>query len=366
MATGVVALPAAPPWKRYAGDIILVARIIAGLAILFAARHGGTYVHHIAFIAGIALVTWFVRGMGWARIYDFFVIGVLGAYAILGLQWVIEIGIMRGAAATFRGTIIASLTEEPLKVAPLIILILLLRSRARWWSGACDLMACGAALGSGFAFVEDSLRHATQFPETIGPRLFGIPLMPDAYRGFIGHGGATAFIALAFGWWTWASRRKKWRELALIPVAFVAYWMMLDHSLVNYDSYSMDRFSAFIWRLDGRGTRAPYIFVFAVVITLIAEVVILLRTQPRLRRVPLSRVFRYVSAPLDRGFGYPELRRLAVRVRGVFVYWLTHRQMRHLIAHRRGDAPLDERRYAEAVKETAARLLVAQGAITNP
>ena len=368
MTTAAVGLPARGTWRRYFGDAVLLARFVVAFAILFGSRHGTHYFHHVAFVIGVAIATWPARGLRWSAIYDFFVAGVVGAYAIVAIQWVIEVAILHRSMDTFRSAVIAPVTEEPLKVAPVLILVLLLRWRARWWSGASDIAACGIALGSGFGFVEDSMRKAfvNGYVPARGPHLFGIPLTPDAYNGFIGHGGSTGLIALCFGWWLWASRWKKWRAIALVPIALAGYWMILDHGLANYGNYAMDRFSRFIWRLDANGMRAPYALAILMIATIVAEWLMLTFVAPKVRRAPLSSAPRYIRAPLDRGLGYPELRRVLTRIRGVLLYRLSHRQLRYLMLHTNGDVPIDRRRYAQAVTETSGQLLAAHAAIKRP
>ena len=359
-----VAMPARSGWRRYFGDAVLFARIAVAMAILFGSHHGTHYIHHVLFVAGLAFVTWPVRGLRWASVYDFFVMGVVGAYVIVAVQWVIEVAILHQSFKAFRAAVVAPLTEEPLKLAPVVILLLLFGWRARWWSGAADMAVCGVALGSGFGFVEDSLRRGI-YPASEGPHLFRIPLMPDSYNHFIGHGGSTGFIALAFGWWLWASRWKKWRGIALVPIALVSYWMVLDHGLANYGNYSMDRFSRFIWRLDGNGMRSPYVFAIAIIATIVAEWAVLTFIAPKLRRASTSATLRYIRRPLDRGFGYAELRQVVTRIRGVLLYKLSHRQMRYLMLHGYGDAPLNERRYAAATREIAGHLIAGHSAIAR-
>lgn len=363
--TTTAVLPPAMTWRRYFGDVLLLTRFVVAFAILFGSHHGTHYLHHVAFIAALAIVTWPVRGIGWASIYDFFVAGLLGAYVIVALQWVIEVAILHRSMAAFRSAIVAPVTEEPLKIAPLVLLILVFGWRARWWSGACDMAACGVALGSGFAFVEDSMR-SSRYPGSQGPHLFRIPLTPDAYSGFIGHGGSTGFIALAFGWWLWASRFKKWRTLGLVPLVIAAYWMLMDHGLANYDNHAMDRFSRFIWRLDGNGMRAPYAFVFAMLITLAGEWIALNFFAPKLRALGISRCLEYIVRPLRSAFGYRELRRVVTRTRGVLLYWRSSRQMRYVMLHARGDAPMKTKDYAKAATDASARLMTGHAAISRP
>jgi len=364
--TPTAVLPPPATWRRYFGDALLLARFVVAFAILFGSHHGTHYLHHVAFIAGLAIVTWPVRGIGWASIYDFFVAGLLGAYVIVGVQWVIEVAILHRSMDVFRSAIVAPVTEEPLKVAPLVLLMLVFGWRARWWSGACDMAACGVALGSGFGFVEDSMRRATYPPAHGGPHFFRIPLMPDAYNGFIGHGGSAGLIALAFGWWLWASRSKKWRPLALIPLAIAAYWMLMDHGLANYGTHAMDRFSRFIWRLDGNGNRAPYAFLVAILVTLVAEWTAIHFFAPKLRGLPVSRCLEYIVRPIRSAFGYRELRRVITRARGVLLYWRSRRQVRYVMLHGRGDAPLNTRDYARAATEAGGRVMAGHAAISQP
>lgn len=359
-------LPARPgSLRRTAGDVFLFVRIVAGLAIIFGAKDGRPYVHHLAFLIGVALVSWAVRGVGWAAIYDAFLAGVLCAYGILALQWLIEVVLLRGVSLTFRAAVVAPLTEEPLKILPLLLLLVVLPWRGRWSSGASDLMVLGIALGSGFGFVEDSLWRTRSYGDAIGIHVLGIPLTPDARGHFIGHGAASGFICLAIGWWIWMSRWKLLRVIAPLPALFVTFWMIVDHGLWNYSTSSMDRFTAWIWRLDGSGRAAPYLFVGAAFVTMFVEWFVLFVANSKLKRLPLSRSVAYVRQPLRKGFGYAELRMVARRIRGVFAYLLTRRQLGYLLAHRRGDSPVNTRRYAAEVATTVGRLLIAQKAITR-
>jgi RsiW-degrading membrane proteinase PrsW (M82 family) len=363
--TTTAVLTPAMTWRRYFGDVLLLGRFVVAFAILFGTRHGTQYIHHVAFIAALAIVTSPVRGIGWGTIYDFFVAGLLGAYVIVAVQWVIEVAILHRSMAAFRSAIIAPVTEEPLKIAPLVLLMIVFAWRARWWSGACDMAACGVALGSGFAFVEDSMRRST-YPTAQGPHLFRIALTPDAYQGFIGHGGSTGLIALAFGWWLWARRWKKWRTLGLIPVMIAAYWMLMDHGLANYNGHSMDRFSQFIWRLDGNGMRAPYAFVVAIGMTFAAEWIAINFFTPKVGAVRVSRCLEYIVRPIRSAFGYRELRRVVTRTRGVLLYRRSRRQLRYVMLHARGDASLNRKNYAKAATEVASRVMAGQTAISQP
>lgn len=358
-------LPAATSSRRVLADTLLLARMVAAFAILLAGHDGQAYLHHLLFVVGMALVTWGVRGVRWSTIYDAFLAGLLAAYGIVAVQWLIEMVLLHGASLTFRASVVAPLTEEPLKVAPLLVLLFALRWRGRWSSGACDLMVLGAALGSGFGFVEDSFWRKKTFARAVGVHLFGIPLTPDAHSSFIGHGGAAAFICLAIGWGVWMSRWKKLRVAAAVPALVVTFWMMVDHGLCNYSTFSMDRFTRWVWSLAGRGQRAPYALVAAGLLTLFAEMVVLLATSFRLRGVSWSRALAYVSSPLRRGFGYGELRLCARRLRGVLLSRLLRRQLGFLAAHRFGDAAIDRVRYNAQLLETTSRLIVAQEAVAR-
>src|SRR6266545_1897984 len=113
--------------------------------------------------------------LGWAartvrlRVLLLAVLG--GLYAAAPVAVLLQVAWTRAFAAVsgeplFEVTSRASYTVDPfieecVKIAPLLLLWLVLRSVRRQW-GATDFVLTGAALGAGFGLAEDLLRYADQ------------------------------------------------------------------------------------------------------------------------------------------------------------------------------------------------------------
>src|SRR5258708_1707593 len=82
--------PAAPAWRRYLRDILWAARITAGIAILLASSTWPAWWHQISGLIILAILTYPVRSVRWGTIYNFFLLGMLFAYLIVGCQYLIE------------------------------------------------------------------------------------------------------------------------------------------------------------------------------------------------------------------------------------------------------------------------------------
>ncbi|HEY8130402.1 MAG TPA: PrsW family glutamic-type intramembrane protease [Thermoanaerobaculia bacterium] len=358
--------PAKGSVVRYVGDAIWAARIIAAVAIVLAVGVFPTIWHQLAFLIGLTVLTYPVRSVRWGLVYNFFLFGMLFSVAIIGLQFVIERVILGGKHALFGSVFVAPVTEETLKIAPLIALLFIARLGFRYAYGATDLMLCGAALGSGFGFVEDALRHAKSFPTPATPHLLGYAVFRDSYNGFIGHGGSTAIIALAIGWLLYALRWKKTAVLGWIVVAIATYWMMIDHALANYQVSTSSANWLFavrwIWQLDRHGALSPYVAFAALVLTLLVERLMLwrnLRPIPRLRAVAVA---RFIQSPLRGGISYGSLRQVVVHCRRLSVYILTFRQLAYLGGRLRGDRPINRQQVATLIRRRTGQVIAMQAA----
>ncbi len=132
--------------------------------------------------------------------------------------------------------ILAPISEELLKLAPLVLLVLIWNgTRARATFSATDVMLCGLAIGAGFELFEDMLGGpARTYAWSL---VYGSPVVPSVEvattRGrpdvvFIGHAASTAFMGLALGW----ARYFK-TPLRYAPVLIALTWMTWTHLLYN-------------------------------------------------------------------------------------------------------------------------------------
>ncbi|MEO8033214.1 MAG: PrsW family glutamic-type intramembrane protease [Acidobacteriota bacterium] len=254
----------------------------------------------------------------------------------VAVPWV-TVGIQAAIAAVttknegFVFGVIAPITEEVMKVLPVIVLYVWKKPLFRYLFGASDWMLCGAAVGSGVELWEDVLMRRTPSFPTSAPNLFGVPLIAGYWhesRGvFIGHVASAAFIALALGWARYLKRPSRQRAdaapsswvafrasriFAYAPAALVLFWMMVDHAGNNlrteHDWYWAPAHA--VYYLSARGRLAAYVFLVAAAATIVIEGVLLTRMPaPRspakaghssgrrgwLRRLILSHQIRYVQ-----------------------------------------------------------------------
>jgi RsiW-degrading membrane proteinase PrsW (M82 family) len=352
---------------RYLGDAIWAARVIAAVAIVIAVGVFPTMWHQLAFLIGLAVLTYPVRSIRWGLVYNFFLFGMVFSVAIIGLQFVIERLILGGKHPLFGSVFVAPVTEETLKVLPLVVVLLIARLGFRYACGAADLMLCGAALGSGFGFIEDALRHSKSFPDPATPHLFGYAVFRDSYNGFIGHGGSTAIVALAIGWLLYALRWKKTALLGWIVVAIVTYWMMVDHALANYQvSTSSANWLwpiRWIWQLDRHGALSPYVAFAALLLTIAVERLLLWRDLRPIPRLRFASVARFIQSPLRSGISYGSLRQTVVHCRGLFVHILTFRQLAYLGSRLRGNRPIKRKRVATLIRRRTGQVIAMQAAV---
>ena len=238
----------------------------------------------------------------------------------LALGW--PAGQVFGLDSRFRGGVIIPLLEETIKLAPILVLLAWRGWRYRWTAGASDLMLLGAAVGGGFLFWEDTIlgfwpggvgrQSATEFlldmhaaTPHVGP-LYLYPTMDigTAHTAFIGHMGATAFVALGIGLARLLGRRLGAAVWALPALAWG--WVVAEHGLFNYviDSGGMSGITRFVYSLDGYGRLSSLAFYLLLLATLALERRLLWRsserTRPyRLERANLRLLAGGVTNPLD-------------------------------------------------------------------
>jgi RsiW-degrading membrane proteinase PrsW (M82 family) len=362
--------PTAPAWRRYMRDILWAARITVALAILLASRTWPAWWHEITCLIILALLTYPVRSVRWGTIYNFFLLGIVFAYVIVGCQYVIERVLWEGQHEMAGGLLVAPLTEEIGKVLPLALILVFGWRGFRISYGACDIMLCGAGLGCGFGLVEDVGHRMQSWPTASGPALFGVSIFPDAYSGFLGHGASAAFIALTLGYWTYACRRKRWFLPSLIAVLVALFWMMVDHSLSNYavGISSINWFAPirWVWTLDAHGELSPSVLLLLILGTVVAERILLSRSLRRFPRLKPGACFAYLQRPLRQGWGYPQLRSVVVRLQSLLLYLLSYRRLGFLLAHWPGDVSPNRENFAGLIGRYTGKVALVQRAVRKP
>lgn len=353
--------------RRYLGDIFWATRIIAAAAILLAAGKWPTLWHQLVFLIGMAVLIYPVRSVRWGTVYNLFLLGAIFSLLIIGVQYLIEVKGMNREHDVFRSVVIAAVTEELLKIAPLVILLSFPRLPFRYAYGASDLMICGAALGAGFGYVEFLFGDWQVFPVPATPRIFGFPIFNDSFWGFIGHGGSTALIGLTIGWLMYALRWKKFLMFGWLAVGLATYWMMVDHGLGNYQQnvYSDDWPAPvrWMWTLDRRGTLSPYVALILILATMLVERVLLWRVLRPLPRARWKQCGRYIIQPLRSGLSYGALRTGWMNIRRLLLYVLAFRQIGNLVLHLRGDRPMDRKPLAGLIVRRTAEVAFTQLAV---
>ena len=351
--------------RWYVKDAIWAARIAVAIAILFATSAWPIYWQQLSFLIGLAILTYPVRAVRWGTIFNFVLIGCIWAFAIVGVQYLIEIVVLQNRAEVFRNVVIAAVTEEVLKVAPLLLVCSVGRWRFRHSYGACDFMLLGGALGAGFGLFENLLQ-GHPFPGTpISPQLFGWVLFPDSIGGFVGHGASSALIGLFIGYLVYALRWKRLVPFAVVLLLFAVVWMIVDHGMANYQVGQGDMLllARWIWALDNRGTWTPYIFLGLIVATIAFERVVLFIVMRPFPRLGVVRCASTIFQPLRVGFGYPQLRSVVMRLNALFLYALAFRQLGYLGAHLKGDTRVDRRAISRSVLHRAFEVMSMQRAV---
>lgn len=355
--------------RRYLGDIFWAARITVGFVILVSARTWPAFQHELSFLVLLAILTLPVRSVRWGTVYNFFLLGTLFALVIVGAQYLIEIGLLGGHYPKLGAVLIAPVTEEPGKIFPLAMLVLLGRWGFRNSYGACDLMLCGAALGSGFGFLENTGRLTQSYPHANSPTLLGLAIFPDSYGGFIGHGASTAFIALMLGYLLYAIRWRRWVLPGFIGVLAVLFWMMVDHGLSNYSVGTNYRGWVlpirWIWAADRNGGLSPYVFLVLILATIAAERLLLWRILRGSPRLSPGICFAHMKRPLQQGWGYPQLRAIVKRAQALVLYMFYCRRLAFLKAHYMGDVPANKAAFASLIAKYKGKVAIAQIAVRD-
>ena len=340
-------------------DLFTAARYVLAIALIVYFGRWPVFWRQLSFLILLAVVTYPVRSVRWGMIYNFFLIGFLWTWVIVGAEYVIEALVLREGAATFRHAVVAPGVEEPLKIVPLLLAMAVGRWRFRHSYGATDLMNLGAALGAGVAFFETLLVGRPFAGVQTSPRAFGYALVPDALSGYVGHAASTGLIALAIGYLLYAIRWRKAFWLGAVFAMLVAAWVMADHGLHNWAVDGSGR--AFenamrAWGWIGRGVYTPHILIALVLATVAVERFLLWRMLRPFPKAGLRRATN-VFAPLRRSIDYGAARATALRMKALLLYVLTMRQLGYLRAHAHGDRAVDRKAIGDATARRTGEML---------
>jgi RsiW-degrading membrane proteinase PrsW (M82 family) len=167
-------------------------------------------------VAQLALLGWVARVV---RLRVLLLAALAGTYAAAPAALLLEAGWTRAVAALSGQSLVeasarASWTVDPLieecaKLAPMVLLWLLVRSPRRQWGGT-DLVLTGAALGAGFGLAEQLLRFAAHAGQAVhldtggwaipaGPASTGVPGVARALGSWLPAGVATGGLPDAAG-----------------------------------------------------------------------------------------------------------------------------------------------------------------------
>ncbi|HZP90231.1 MAG TPA: PrsW family glutamic-type intramembrane protease [Actinomycetota bacterium] len=185
-----------------AQTVVLTAGAIVWLAIVVA-NTGGSGVAatwtNASFAALLLVATGLIRSIRTRLAIRLFLLGgLMLSLALIG-AWVFE-RVVSDPAATSRDVVVP-LMEETLKLAPVLYLLWRWRRRRAHALGASDVLVMAAAVGAGFALVEDAfIREAAGWARTV-------PLFPSteySANGFgerliVGHAMWTALAGATMG-----------------------------------------------------------------------------------------------------------------------------------------------------------------------
>jgi RsiW-degrading membrane proteinase PrsW (M82 family) len=223
------------------------------------------------------LVLWFVvartKTVSWAGVARMFAAGVPWACVIGWVSFRLAAAVDLSVNAPGPGTAIAGLTEESLKLVPVVVVALVAPGRARRFAAA-DWLLLGLAAGMGFQAWEDVVRRLA---DEVAPSLstitgggpgsgypqYGWGLLSggfgtwsgDEVYGYPGHHVTTALVAgcAGLGIALWRSGAPAWRVAGVALPAIAWLDAMAIH--VGYNASLRDR----DWTTgDGDGTAAPW------------------------------------------------------------------------------------------------------------
>jgi RsiW-degrading membrane proteinase PrsW (M82 family) len=232
----------------------------------------------------------------WTNLYFLGVLLLLTAGTLtIGLRWVaffflaggfamalmFPIGAVLDAIELFSGAtntaIVFPITEEVLKILPVVGLLWWARRAGAWSLGASDVLLMAAAAGAGFGLLEDAyIRRDFGWPD----QLAWLPVTEIIGGQMIaGHGIWSAIAGAAIG--LALLLRSRGRGLALLVGASGFVVAVLDHVRNNYGNRADDLPAQLLQTIGLDGWLAIYLFVGLVAAVIAADAWVIHRSRPR-------------------------------------------------------------------------------------
>jgi len=215
-----------------------------------------------------------------------------GAGPVMGVTLLLQWGLLTLAGTTpgltawienhlllwggeFGSGLIAPVTEEILKILPLVLFFGWLRRRGTSVLGPLDVILLGVAIGAGFDFSEHLFRTSAAGGavigfgslEHVGPQWGVFHLFPTLTTNIWGdnvcfsHPGWTGMVAVGLALSYWLGQRRVW--VRVLPW-LLGLWAIWDHYLWNSGALAQpwleDSLLAKLPALDGYGRVMPYAF----------------------------------------------------------------------------------------------------------
>jgi hypothetical protein len=264
---------------------------------------------------GFTLVLWFAvsrtRTVSWFAVAQMFAVGVVFSWVIAWASFRLVATIGLGVWDDGPGTAVAGLTEESLKLVPLVVVALVAPGRVRRFAAA-DWLLLGLAAGMGFQAWEDLVRRVS---EAVSPSLGGVlgqgagsgypqhgwGLLSGGFGtwrggevwGYPGHHVTTALVAgcAGLGVALWRSGTSPWRRAAAVLLPVTAWLaVMADHVGYNASlhdvSWTDTGTSTAPWALrtwwdtTGQGTGRGWLLLVVLVVALLVDAGRLHRAGP--------------------------------------------------------------------------------------
>jgi len=260
--------------------IYLAVWVVVAVAVHLLMGVGLSLGKALLFAAAFLLITWPVRSAPLQTLALLFFAGLLVvSHVTVLLQFAIKglfLPPVWSNAGRFWGSVVlAPISEEIMKLLPLVLILLWRKRRGATLFGATDFMLCGLMIGIGFNLFEDVMKGPEKLAAVnmAAPVVGGVPLVPwaemQSARGrpdivYLGHAAATAFMGLALGW----SRYLK-GKVRYIPVIVVLIWAIWGHALYNgITAISRD---SLVWITAPLTQIAPYVFLVATLGSIVFE-----------------------------------------------------------------------------------------------
>lgn len=240
----------------------------------------------------VTLLTWPWRALRLRLVALAF---LAGAGPVMGLALLVQRGLLAAAqvlpglarwvernlllwGGDFGAGFVAPVTEETVKMLPVVLFLWWLCRRRAPVFGPLDVAILGVAVGAGFDFTETLFHTAAaggaplglEWDYHVGPRWGVLHLFPTLTTDIwgeklcYGHAGWTGTVAIALGLAFWLGRRRPWTRL--LPW-LAGLWAMWDHYLWNAFGGPAQGLEgswlASLPALDGHGLVMPYAMLLA-------------------------------------------------------------------------------------------------------